>query len=440
MGDIICRHPAAAGRLSRVDDPMVSTRIHDMPDTPKRLAPLATALLGATLAGAMVAAVVLRMGRSARWPAQATLPLDGGGDGEADDPSASRAQAEETLRTEGHGALLPYQLGRDKHRFVSPGGGVIVSGRHGRFEVALGDPVGTEDAEPTIAAFVQSCRARRRIPAFYQATTESLPALHAAGMRTFRVGHEAIVDVTGFTLQTPRRANLRHTITRARRGGVTFEFHQGLDAETRARLVPGLVRIDAEWQRSAGPGLGFTIGRFDPREIDTTAIAVAVEADGQPSAFATFRSTGHGGWVLDLLRRQAGGTPGCVEGCLVEGLTALGADGATELSLGLAPLAGLAGEARNADERALVLAARLVHRWYDVDGLAFFKGKFDPTWMPRYMAVPDRRHVPGLAIALLGLHLGGYRSAGWRTVRGAGAAARPARPATPTPTAAESIT
>ncbi len=391
---------------------MLAVWNEDMPERPKRSASMTTAVLGAAVAGAMAAAVVLRFGRPYRPMPAGMVRLDG----DADDRSAS--MAEDTLRTEGHGALLPYQLGRDKHRFVSPDGGVVVSGRFGRFELALGDAIGVDDPQRTIDTFIAACRRRRRVPAFYQATGESLPALHAAGMRTFRIGHEAIVRATDFTLKTPRRANLRHTITRARRGGVTFEFHRGLDPEAQARLLPGLLRIDAAWQRTAGPPLGFTIGGFDPSEIDTTAISVAVEADGQPAAFATFRPTGQGGWVLDLMRRRAGGTPGCVEGCLVEAVTALGACGATELSLGLAPLAGLSGEARNADERAIVLAARLVHRWYDIDGLAFFKAKFDPTWVPRYAAVPGRLQVPGLAIALLGLHLGGYRSAARHTVRG----------------------
>jgi phosphatidylglycerol lysyltransferase len=404
---------------------VISIRIQDMRGTPKRLSARAAALLGAALASATAAAMGLRHGLSPRPRPRPAVPLDGNpGTG----PAEESERAEETLRTYGHGALLPYQLGRDKHRFVSPDGGVVVSGTHGRFEVALGDPIGADDPERSIAAFIESCRSRRKVPAFYQATTASLPSLRAAGMRTFRVGHEAIVELTGFTLKTPSRANLRHTITRARRGNVTFEFHRGLDTGARERLLPGLLEIDAGWSKTAGPPLGFTIGRFDPAEIDGIAITVALEADGRPSAFATFRPTGRGGWVLDLMRRRAGGTPGCMEGCVVEAMTALEAEGATEMSLGLAPLAGIAGDARNSDEQAIVRAARLVRRWYDVDGLAFFKAKFDPTWMPRYGAVPRRRHVPGLAIALLGLHLGGYRSAAWNTMRGAWSAGRGSRP------------
>jgi phosphatidylglycerol lysyltransferase len=354
-------------------------------------------------------------------------------------PSSVAERAESTLRNRGHGALLPFQLGRDKRRFVAPDGGVLVSGTQGRFEVALGDPVGVDDPEPSIASFIEACRARDQIPAFYQASTESLPALAAVGMRTFRVGHEAILPIEGFTLQTPRRANLRHTISRARRGGVTFEFHRGLDADDRARLLPGLLEIDAAWQATAGPRLGFTIGRFDIAEIGDLAVAVAIEADGRPSAFTTFRPTGQGSWVLDLMRRSAGGTPGGVEGCLVEAVTALAEDGATSLSLGLAPLAGIVPDARGLEERGLVLAARLARRSYDVEGLAFFKSKFDPTWIPRYGAVPGRLDLVGLAIALLGLHLGGYRRAALQLLRDAATSATRRRARSGEPVAAGTV-
>ena len=246
---------------------------------------------------------------------------------------------------------------------------------------------------------------------------DRVPALAALGMRTFRVGHEAIVPLADFTLKTPRRANLRHTLTRARRGGVTFAFSHGLDGGERARLLPGLTEIDARWRATAGPPLGFTIGHFDPAELEELAIAVALEADGQPTAFATFRPTGQGAWVLDLMRRRVGGTPGALEGCLVEAATALASEGATDLSLGLAPLARLARDAAVPEERGLVFGARVVRRWYDVDGLAFFKSKFDPVWVPRYAAVPSRMNLIGYAIALLGLHLGGYRAAGGQAIR-----------------------
>ena len=326
---------------------------------------------------------------------------------------AEVAQVDGILRRHGHGALLPFQLGTDKQHLTTRESAVVVFGRYGRFAVALGDPTGpTGSAGGAWAAFVASCRARDEIPAVYQASSESRADLLALGLRPFRVGHEAIVDLATFDLSGSRRANLRHTITRARKGGVVFRFYPaGVPAPERTALLPSLMEIDRQWSAAAGPRLGFTIGQFDPGETDRLAISIATADDGAAIAFATFRPTGvDGGWVLDLLRRAPDGTPGALEGCLAEAAAGLREVGAPTLSLGLAPLAGLDDASAASEERALARAASLVRRFYDVRGLAFFKGKFDPRWEPRYVAIANRRDLPALAIALVGLHVGGLRS------------------------------
>ena len=331
------------------------------------------------------------------------------------------------LRQHGRGALLPFQVGSDKQHLRTRDGAVIVLGRYGRFAIALGDPTGPAGSAPGAwAAFVASCRSRDEVPAVYQASSESRADLLALGLHPFRIGHEAIVDLTTFDLAGSKRANLRHTITRARKGGVEFHFYPaGLPVIEREALEPSMVEIDRAWSAAAGPRLGFTIGGFDRDELDRLAISVATDATGAAIAFATFRPTGiDGGWVLDLLRRAPGGTPGALEGCLAEAASGLRKAGAPTLSLGLAPLAGLDDTSAVKEERWLARAASLVKRFYDVRGLAFFKNKFDPRWEPRYVAIANRLDLPALAIALVGLHLGGLRS----VLRSTLAGALPSRP------------
>ena len=335
--------------------------------------------------------------------------------------AAEEAQVDGIFREHGRGALLPFQMGSDKQHFTTSEGAVIVCGRYGRFAIALGDPTGPAGSEHAAwAAFVASCRARDEIPAVYQASGQSRADLLALGLRPFRVGHEAIVDLTTFDLSGSKRANLRHTITRARKGGIAFHFYpSGIPAGEREALQPSMVEINRQWSAAAGPRLGFTIGYFNPAELDRIAVAVATDPDGAAIAFATFRPTGaDGGWVLDLLRRAPGGTPGALEGCLAEAAAGLRETGAPTLSLGLAPLAGLDDASAVTEERGLARAAELVRGSYDVRGLAFFKGKFDPRWEPRYVALENRRDLPALAIALVGLHVGGLRSVAWTAIVG----------------------
>jgi len=337
------------------------------------------------------------------------------------------ADVDDVLLRYGQGALLPFQLGADKQRLRMPGGAVVVIGRYGRYRIAIGDPVGPPLETPAAwAAFVAGCLARHATPAVYQASKASRTDLAALGLRPFRVGHEAIIDLATFGLAGSRRANLRHTVTRARKGGVTFRFHPaGVPADDLAGLLRPLTDIDRRWSSGAGPRLGFTIGSFDPCELDRLAIAIAMDAHGTPIAFTTYRPTGiDGGWVLDLLRRDPDGPPGALEGSLVEAAIGLREAGATTLSLGLAPLARIGDTGSPVEERALVRLASLVRRLYDVRGLAFFKGKFDPRWEPRYIGVAHRRHLPGLVLALVGLHVGGYREVVLGSLRGTAGVAR----------------
>jgi lysylphosphatidylglycerol synthetase-like protein (DUF2156 family) len=110
--------------------------------------------------------------------------------------------------------------------------------------------------------------------------------------------------------------------------------------------------------------------------------------------------------VLDLMRRLPHSVPGAVEACIAEAALRLRERDVPRLSLGLAPLTGLRVDHGPPEERVLRAAAVAARRWYDVDGLAFFKAKFDPAWEPRYAAVRQPWHAVALATSLVFLHVG----------------------------------
>ncbi len=319
----------------------------------------------------------------------------------------------------GRGALLPFQLASDKRWFSPPDAeGFVAYGRDGRVAVAVGDPVGSDAGRWRVfAEFVDGCRRHDWVPVVYQASEESLGELQRLGFQVSPIGREAVVDLATFSLAGSQRANLRHTITRAHRGGVRVAWYpDGLGDDT-DRLAPALAAVDAAWRAETGPTqMGFTISRFSPDALRRMPVAIAVGEDGQPTAFVTFRPTGADrGYVLDLIRRAPGGVPGAVEYCLAEAAERFRDAGAASLSLGLAPLSGLDPAGLRVEERALAAVARLVRPFYDVEGLAFFKNKFAPRWETRYVAVPSRVHLVGLALALARLHVGSLHRAAART-------------------------
>ena len=340
-----------------------------------------------------------------------------------------RSRVLDLAKRYGRGALLPFQLTADKRWFCPVGRqGFVAYGRDGRTAVAVGDPVGPADERwATFAAFVDACRQHDWVPVVYQASSESLERLDALGFQASPIGREAVIDLAGFGLSGSRRANLRHTIARAKRGGLTVAwFPEGIGTESEG-LGDRLVAIDARWRAGAGPAeMEFTISRFSALELQRIPVAVALDPGGDPTAFVSFRPTGSdGGFVLDLIRRLPDGVPGAVEFCLAEAAERFRDAGATTLSLGLAPLSGLDPSGERLEERALAAIARLVRPFYDVAGLAFFKDKFAPRWETRYVAVPSRAALLGLGVALTRLHLGSLSRTAARSVsRGATAGAR----------------
>ena len=321
------------------------------------------------------------------------------------------ASARVALRRLGAGSLFPYQLEPQCVPFSDEAGSAVISvAGVGRAAVVLGDPAGAPDAgHELLREWARRCDRRDLVPVVYQASAEAVERLRAGGWHAVHVGREAVVDPIAFDLRTPALANLRHTVTRSRRGGVRVVWSSsGVDGLGDPRIAAGMADLDAAWRHGAGPRLGFTVGRFDPQDQRECAIAVAIDEDRELEAFVVLRPTGaDGGWMLDLMRRRRDGVPGAVEACLVTAIEELATLGVRNLSLGLAPLAGLDIRTGPLAERALAGGARLIRPLYDHEGLAFFKGKFGPTWEPRYLVLRHWWDLPAAAFALLRLHLGG---------------------------------
>jgi lysylphosphatidylglycerol synthetase-like protein (DUF2156 family) len=341
----------------------------------------------------------------------------------------------------GHGALWPFQIAPQLRLFGDGAHvGTLAYGEALRASVMLGDPIGLDtNAWAVFDAFLADCERRGRTPAVYQASAEGVARLHERGFSSLRIGQEAVLEtLAGFNTKGSRRANLRHTITRAGKGGLSVTWHpEGLTHEEIETHWEGLDAIDRVWRRRAGPALGFTIGRFSRAALGDRPISIAWGEGGKPVAFATFLPTGNdNGWVLDLMRRLPGSVPGALEWCVAEAATQLGLSGERRLSLSLAPLGGIGGADAGRPERVLATTARMLRPVYDVRGLQFFKDKFDVRWEPRYLAVRRMRDLPQVGAALLALHLRPPKDADAAT---GPAAADPgaAEPAAAEPAAAE---
>ena len=132
------------------------------------------------------------------------------------------------------------------------------------------------------------------------------------------------------------------------------------------------------------------------------------------------------GWALDTMRRGEGTPSGAMELLITHAIEWARAHGYAHMSLGLAPLVGLAEEELvdvpcNSWQSSSLRSSSLVERGAaflhqrgillgKYRSLYFFKAKFQPTWEPRYLIVSERPALLRILLALARAHGSGWLS------------------------------
>jgi phosphatidylglycerol lysyltransferase len=114
---------------------------------------------------------------------------------------------------------------------------------------------------------------------------------------------------------------------------------------------------------------------------------------------------------VDLMRYRTDG-PGVMDFLLLSVMLHGKASGYHRFNLGMAPLASV-GEQRGAriGERLAGLLFRRGEHWYNFQGVRFYKQKFDPEWVPRYMAYQSAVEWPVALAHVSALIAGSWGSA-----------------------------
>jgi len=312
-------------------------------------------------------------------------------------------------------ALLPQQenasaglvrLGDKRILFSDCGQGFIMYARQGRSLVALFDPVGPKHVwAPLVEKFIAEARRTRSRPVFYQVSADFLPVAVDMRLQALKLGEQAVVDLTTFTLAGGDWLKLRRSINRAERDGLAFEL---LAQEAVPSVLDELETVSDTWLSAHKAGeKGFSLGTFDRAYVAAGPVAV-IRLDGQIVAFASLMTaSSNGDAFIDLMRHVPGVHRGMMDLLFVKIMEALKGQGFRTLNLGMAPLAGLSSHRR---APAWNHVARQVfehgERFYNFRGVRAFKEKFDPDWQPRYLAVAGQG-LPILSLIDVTLLIGG---------------------------------
>jgi phosphatidylglycerol lysyltransferase len=317
----------------------------------------------------------------------------------------------------------------DKAVFFDRDAGFCLYRTIGPYLVVFSDPVvrGPSPAERTafLDALFAHARELDRRPVFYQISVEWIPQLHDCGYHLFKLGEEAHVHLDRVTLAGHAGKMNRQILRRAERDGLAFRVMPPEEVQLR---LADLAAISDDWLRAKQVvERQFSIGYFDPDYIARFPCGIVhrTGGDGAILAFANLlEGPSQRELSVDLMRYRSAG-PGLMD-FLILSLLLHGKDaGYRTFNLGMAPLASV-GEHRGAHlrERLAGLAFRRGENWYNFQGVRFYKQKFDPEWMPRYLAYQGVWEWPVALANVSALIAGSWGSA---LLPGGGDRRRPAR-------------
>jgi phosphatidylglycerol lysyltransferase len=311
----------------------------------------------------------------------------------------------------GQSSTVPYLVYlRDKALlFDERRRGFVMYGVRGRTWAALSDPVGPSECVPDlIRLFLERCRESAGVPVFYEVRKEGLHHYADFGLTCVKLGEEARVDLSRFTLEGAAAARFRQAVRRIERAGATFRVLAG---DALPPIVDRLEEVSREWLREkAAAEKGFSLGFFDRDYVSRFPVAV-VERDGRIVAFASlWPGPDRHELSADLMRYGPEAPNGVMEALFVHIMVWGREQGYRYFSLGMAPLSGFEA---SPIARFWTRAGRFLYEhgeaFYNFQGLRAYKEKFNPRWEPRYLAYPGGLHLPFIIADVSALVAGGYR-------------------------------
>jgi phosphatidylglycerol lysyltransferase len=272
----------------------------------------------------------------------------------------------------------------------------------GRSWVVLGDPIAADNAVEELAwEFRELCDEGGRWPVFYQVETSRLPLYIDLGLSILKLGEEARVPLTDFSLEGRNRKSLRHACTRLEeREGCSLQVVEPPLAD---ELLDQLQAISDDWLRRKNTReKGFSLGFFDRdyvRQFPAALVRQQKELARQQGKIVAFANVLRGGdkeeLSIDLIRFVEEAPGGTMDYLFAQLMLRGHAEGYRWFNLGMAPLAGVeAHPLAPAWNRVAEIVFRHGEHFYNFQGLRDYKDKFDPVWEPKFLASPGGFRLP----------------------------------------------
>jgi lysyl-tRNA synthetase class 2 len=302
------------------------------------------------------------------------------------------------VRAHGDDSLAFFSLRRDKNYFFSPTRRSFLAYRVlAGTALVSGDPIGAPDEfAELIAEFRRVCHARGWRLALLSVSADLVPLARNAGLRPIKIGDEAVVKPTAFSLEGRAVRKVRQSVARLERAGYTVELVSAADIEPELRTE--LERVSDVW-RGANVERGFSMVMDDPFREPETLFAVA-RCGSHVGGFLHLVPSGRG-YSLGAMRRDPKTPNGLMEYLIVRTLEWARRTGADEISLNFCVFADILGAPRGRLERTARKILLLGDRVFQLERLLTFSRKFSPEWRPRYLCVERLGDLPLVGLSYL---------------------------------------
>lgn len=252
--------------------------------------------------------------------------------------------------------------------------------------IALGDATAPDaKREDLIKGFKTYCHNNGWMVAYLQTTPDYLEQYRAAGLRSLKVGEDAVVDLETFVTKTVAKKTFKSVLKKFDKEGFTLVKYAPPHADA---LVDEVEEISKQWLSLPGRReRGFSLGKFERAELQNNNLYILRNSTGEGVAFVNqIRSYRQGETTIDMMRykeNSPNGTMDCLFGKL---LLSLHGEGYKTFSLGLAALSGVGDEPDdNLHEKAMHQVYEHLNRFFSYKGLRNYKAKFEPQWEERFL-------------------------------------------------------
>ncbi len=285
----------------------------------------------------------------------------------------------------------------------------IMYGVAGETWVAMGDPVGPAECWPELIwQFRQAADRYGDRAAFYEVGHEQVHLYLDLGLSLLKLGEEARVPLTDFSLEGRQRKGLRYTHRKLTKQGCQFEI---IPAASVPPQMDALKTISDGWLKEKNTReKGFSLGSFSSDYLRRFPMAT-VRVEDRMVAFANlWPAAGQEELSIDLMRYSPDAPRGVMDFLFIELMLWGASQGYSWFNLGMAPLSGLeTRELAPLWHRIGSLVVRFGDHFYNFQGLRAYKEKFNPLWRAKYLAAPGGLSLPRTLADIGALISGGLK-------------------------------